>query len=121
MTNYITENDALKDDFKLVGILLYVSAGITALINFLIQDPWGLIDVSLLVFLAYFIHSKQSLNALYVAGLYFLVDCILQIEFLALSPMALIFRGYMLYFMLSTAFKAFRQRNSQKLIPITKQ
>ena len=120
MTNYITENKELEADIKGVGVLLYISTGLTALMAVVIQDPWTFIDVSIIGTLAYCVHSRKSSKAIYGAGIYFLLDTSLAIGLLVLSPMALIFRGIMLYYILSTAYKVYKQKDTEKLIPVVK-
>jgi len=120
MKNYITENEALNTKIKNVGVLLYVSAGLTTMFAILLQDPFYIVDILIITSLAYFVYNKKSSKAIYGAGIYWILDTVLVIGELLMNPTGLIVRSAMLYYILSTGFKVYKQDGVQRLIPAPK-
>jgi len=114
MTTFITQQESVQDDIKSVGIFLWVVTGIMLLRR--IADPWFLADVGVLGLMAYFAHIKHSAKAIYFASGYYILDSMLGIEILLESPIALIVRGAILYWILSTAYKAYTANKNPDLL-----
>ena len=81
-----------------------------------IADPWLLIDVGILGLMAYFAHIKQSAKAVYFAAGYYILDSLLWMDFLIQSPIALIVRGAIVYWLFTTAFKAYMANKNPELL-----
>ena len=120
MTTYVTENENLKDEIKDIGVLLYVCTGMTLILAFILDNPYMIVDIVLIGFLAFLVHKKQSKKALYGATVYYLIDTLLGFIVLVSSPVGLIVRGYVLYALISTSYKAFKVKDTNRLIPATK-
>jgi len=114
MTTFITQQESVQDDIKSVGIFLWVVTGFMLLAS--ITDPWLLADVGILGLMAYFAHIKNSAKAVYFASGYYFLDSMLGIEFILESPIALIVRGAILYWMLATAYKAYKANKNPDLL-----
>ena len=113
MKTFITQQEKVQESIKNIGIFLWFIAGIMALKS--IADPWLLIDVGILGLMAYFAHIKQSAKAVYFAAGYYILDSLLWMDFLIQSPIALIVRGAIVYWLCPTAFKAYIANTSPQL------
>ena len=114
MKTFITQQEKVQESIKNIGIFLWFIAGIMALKS--IADPWLLIDVGILGLMAYFAHIKQSAKAVYFAAGYYILDSLLWMDFLIQSPIALIVRGAIVYWLFTTAFKAYMANKNPELL-----
>ena len=114
MKTFITQQEKVQESIKNIGIFLWFIAGIMALKS--IADPWLLIDVGILGLMAYFAHIKQSAKAVYFAAGYYILDSLLWMDFLIQSPIALIVRGAIVYWLCTTAFKAYMANKNPELL-----
>ncbi len=114
MTTFVTQQESVQDDIKSIGIFLWVVTGIMVLRSF--ADPWFLIDAGVLATMAYFTHIKQSYKAVYFAAAYYVLDTLLWFEFLIQSPMGIIIRAIILYWIFKTAYKAYMANKNPDLL-----
>lgn len=114
MKTFITQQETVQESIKSIGIFLWFIAGIMALRS--IADPWLLIDVGILGLMAYFAHIKLSAKAVYFAAGYYVLDSLLWIDVLIQSPIALIVRGAIVYWIFKTAFKAYVANKNPELL-----
>lgn len=115
MNNYITLKESVQEKIKNIGIFLWFVTAVNAFAAFTI-DLWFLLDVAVFGILAYFMHQKQSSTALYWTCAYYALATVVSFDEIILTSFSLIIRAVILYWLFSTAFKAYRADKNPELL-----
>lgn len=104
-----------QEDFKNGAIALNVILTLTALRALLLWDPFGLLDVVLVSVMAYFVHYKNSKNALFCACAYYLLDSILLLidDPASIGVVSYFMRAGITYFLLRGALSKHQMINAK--------
>ena len=97
----------VDEDIKQIGIFLWVVTAMYVL-QALFLDPYLLVDAILVGLMAFYAYTKASIKALYFGIGYYLLDSILLLTVLENSPHAMVIRIVILYWMINTAYKAYK-------------
>ena len=107
MNTLIAKQYQVDEDIKQIGIFLWVVTAMY-LLQALFLDPYLLIDAILVGLMAFYAYTKASIKALYFGIGYYLLDSILLLTVLENSPHAMVIRIVILYWMINTAYKAYK-------------
>jgi len=107
MNTLIAKQYQVDEDIKQIGIFLWVVTAMYVL-QALFLDPYLLVDAILVGLMAFYAYTKASIKALYFGIGYYLLDSILLLTVLENSPHAMVIRIVILYWMINTAYKAYK-------------
>ena len=107
MNTLIAKQYQVDEDIKQIGIFLWVVTAMY-LLQALFLDPYLLVDAILVGLMAFYAYTKASIKALYFGIGYYLLDSILLLTVLENSPHAMVIRIVILYWMINTAYKAYK-------------
>ena len=77
-------------------------------------DPWLVVDLAILVALAYFAYYKLSRKSIYWASLYYLFDTFLFLDIYTGNLVALVIVA-VLFWLISTCFAIMKKENLRSL------
>ena len=107
MNTLIAKQYQVDEDIKQIGIFLWVVTAMY-LLQALFLDPYLLVDAILVGLMAFYAYTKASIKALYFGIGYYFLDSILLLTVLENSPHAMVIRIVILYWMINTAYKAYK-------------
>ena len=107
MNTLIAKQYQVDEDIKQIGIFLWVVTAMYVL-QALFLDPYLVVDAILVGLMAFYAYTKASIKALYFGIGYYLLDSILLLTVLENSPHAMVIRIVILYWMINTAYKAYK-------------
>ena len=97
---------------KNIGIFLWIVSALMMIRA--VIDPWLVVDLAILVALAYFAYYKLSRKSIYWASLYYLFDTFLFLDIYTGNLVALVVRSAVLFWLISTCFAIYEERELRK-------
>ena len=105
-----------EEDVRYARNTLYVLVGLSILGAIIFSDPWRLMDVGFLVFLAFLVTFNNSKTALLIACIYYAIDSILAFSEYGVSGWMV--RGVIHYLLIRGTISIYQLDKAKKgLIP----